>query len=154
MVLTCVELEIAPDERSKPARLPKPKRLFVILDPSVELRGDQIEISWDGAFLAFATALCMLAAQPARDGLRVCFLAEALQFADLPFPYVARLLSRLGILNVRKKVALEHLGRVQGQPAVVHGFEDRVGILVGVGGNLHEVDVFDKPIREVRQSWL
>ena len=59
------------------------------------------------------------------------------------------LLGRLG--DIREQVALQHVRGRQRQPAVVHGLEDRVGVVVGVGGDLDEVHVLDEPVGEVRQ---
>ena len=57
----------------------------------------------------------------------------------------------LRVGDVGEQVALEHVRGREREPAVVHGLEDRVGVVVRVGGDLDEVDVLDQPVHEVRK---
>ena len=60
-------------------------------------------------------------------------------------PVVTALISAAG----RGRGTFQHLGRGQIQPAVIHRFEDRVGVIIRIGGDLHEDDVVFQPIEKV-----
>ena len=54
--------------------------------------------------------------------------------------------------DVGQHVALEHLRQAQREPAVVHGLEDGVGVLVGVRLDRDQVDVLQQPVDEERAA--
>ena len=123
----------------------------MIADPAVELGADQVEVLRRCAALALADALGVLAAQPRLDAVGVLVLAELAEGLDALLPDTARARAPVGVADIREQVTLEHVGGRERQPAVVHGLEDRVGVAIGVGRDLDQVDVLHQPVHEVRQ---
>jgi hypothetical protein len=51
-----------------------------------------------------------------------------------------------------KRVSSESCpGRRQGETTIIHGLENGVGVVVGVRGDLDQMNIFDQPVHKVRQ---
>ena len=138
-------------KRAKSSLCVRPMRLAGVAHPAVELGADAVEVLGLRALLALADLVGVLAAQPRLDAVGVLVLADLVQLADALAPARAGGGPLAVVVDVGEQVALEHVRRAEREPAVVHGLEDRVGVVVGVGGDLDEVHVLDQPVDEVRQ---
>ena len=136
-VLAGVKVVVRLDQASEVGRLFQSQHLLLVAHPAVKLGADKIEVLRLGTLLSFPDFLSVLAAQPCLDGVGVLFLAPLLQVGNALAPDFAGLVARFGVGDVGEEVAFEHVGGRQGQPAVVHGLEDGVGVFVGIGGDFH-----------------
>src|SRR5437879_4863756 len=94
----------------------------------------------------------MLAAEPSLDAVCVLFLTEFLKFSYPLFPVACRTSAQFRFIYVGQQIALEHISGREREPTIIHRFEDCVGVLIGVGGDLDQMNVFDEPVYKVRQD--
>ena len=120
----------------------------------MKLGADAVEVLGLRALLALADLGGVLASQPGLEAVGLDLLACLVELADAITPACVGACALGGVVDVGEQVALEHVGRAQRQPAVVHRLEDRVGVVVGVRGDLDEMDVLKQPVDEVRQRRL
>ena len=121
--------------------------------PTVELGADTLEVFRLGVALPFADLLSVLAPQPRLEAIGLDFLACVI---ELPDPVAPEVIDRdaTTLVHVGQQVALEHVGGAEREAPVVHGLEDRVGVVVRVCGDLDDMDVLREPVDEVGKRLL
>ena len=153
-VLAAVELQVAIDEPVEVVARLEADLGAGLTQPAVKLGADPVEVFGSCALAAFTDLRGVLAAQPGLEEVGLDLLARLVEVVDPVAPAVVGRRPLGLVVDVRQQVALEHVRWAQGQAAIVHRLEDRVGIVVRVGRDLHEMHVLEQPVDEVRQCLM
>ena len=132
-ILPAVKVEVAVDEAIEVVRLLEAHGVGGIAQPAVKLGANAIEVFGLRVLFALADFGGVLAAQPRFEAIGFHFLARFVELANAVAPAGVGG-GAFGFVDIGKQVALEHVGGAERQPTVVHGLEDGVGVVVGVGG--------------------
>lgn len=95
----------------------------------MKLGADAVEVLRPRSLLSLADLCGVLAAQPGLEAIRLDLLAGVVELPDAIAPAIVGGRALL-LVHVREQVAFEHVCRAEGQAPVVHGLEDRVGVVV------------------------
>lgn len=152
-IVAAIEVEVAVDEAEEVAAVREPYGRGGVAQPAVELGANAIEVLGLRALLALADLDGVLAAEPGFETVGLHLLARVVELAD-PVAPAGIGCGALGLVDVGQQVAFEHVRGTEREPAIIHRLEDRVGVVVGVGGDLDQMDILQQPVDEVRKGGL
>lgn len=119
----------------------QPDRVGVVADPLVELRSDQVIVLGGGTAGALANRLGVVGPQPRLEKIRGGVRTKLTEFLHTTSPEVVRLGDAHVVEDARQQVSLEHVGRSQPQPSIVHRLEDVVRHVALGGDDLDQDDL-------------
>ena len=88
----------------------------------------------------------MVRAEPVLEKVHVVVVAQFFQRLHVLLPVRVDRALIVFVTHVREHVALQHLCQAQAESPIIHGFEDRVGVLVGIRLDLDDVHVLQQPV--------